>query len=771
MYLCFPYEKSGNNFMRLLLLLISIVSLSPIYSQSKAVFRGNIYEKSNAQPIAFASVSLLNTKYYAESDLNGFFAIGDITPGTYTAVISYIGYEDIEVEFTLKAGEIMYNRYYMIVKDVELEAVEISGKREQARSEVQISKVSVTPKEIKTLPSASGDPDIAQFLTILPGVISSGDQGGQLFIRGGAPIQNKVLLDGITIYNPFHSIGFFSVFETETIRNIDVMTGGFNADHAGRISAVVDIKTKDGNKKNLGGVVSASPFQSKVMLEGPIVPFNEKSGGSTSFMFSGKHSYLDRTSPVLYNYATTNEEGLPFGFTDLYGKVSFLSGNGTKLNLSGFNFADRVKFAETEIAWNTVGGGAQFILIPAATNLIIGGTIAYSDYGITMNEKSIGKRESGINGFNIGLDFTYYGSNTEIKYGLEVNGFETRLNFRNPIGITVDQVSNQTELGAFVKMRQRYGNLVIEPGLRLQYYASLSNLSVEPRLAAKLNVNDNLRFKFAGGVYSQNLISTVNEQDIVNLFVGFLSGPDEFIFKPNSRELANHKLQKAIHGMAGVEIDLSNNLEINIEPYIKRFTQLINLSRFKFEPSDPNFATETGNAYGLDFLIKYNTPKDYLWIAYSLGRVDRNDGFQVFPSNFDRRHNLNILYSRILGSKKQWELSGRWNFGTGFPFTLTQGFYHNINFISDLDIDYTTANNDLFVLYSDRRNDGRLSAFHRLDISAKHTWRFSKSMRLESNFTITNVYNRNNIFYLERLTNNRIFQLPILPSLSLSFFF
>ncbi len=757
--------------MRLYLLLPFILAPLLLFSQNKAVFRGNIYEKATAQPISFASVILENTKYYSESDLNGFFAIGELPAGTYTVIISYLGYKDLKFDITVKPGEIFYDRFYLENQDVELETVEISGKREQARSEVSISKVSVTPKEIKALPSASGDPDIAQFLTILPGVISSGDQGGQLFIRGGAPIQNKILLDGITIYNPFHSIGFFSVFETETVRNIDVLTGGFNAEHAGRISAVVDIKTKDGNKKNLSGVVSASPFQSKMMLEGPIIKFNPNSGGSTSFMISGKHSYLDRTSPYIYPYATENAEGLPFGFTDLYGKVSFMAGNGTKLNLSAFNFNDRVKYANTELNWNTVGGGANFLLIPSSTNLVIGGQVGYSDYGITLQEKSTGKRESGINGFNVGLDFTYYGSATEIKYGFELNGFTTRLNFKNQLGISVDQVNNQTELGAFVKLRHKYGNLVIEPGLRIQYYASLNNFSPEPRIGAKLNLTDNVRLKFAGGLYSQNLISTVNEQDIVNLFVGFLSGPGEFIFKPNSTERANHKLQKSIHGLAGVEIDITDKIELNVEPYIKHFSQLINLSRFKFQPTDPNYVTETGNAYGLDFLVKYNTPRDYVWIAYSLGRVTRNDGRSVFPSNFDRRHNLNILYSRVMGKNKNWEVSGRWNFGSGFPFTLTQGFYHNINFLSDLDKDYSTSNDDLFILYSDKRNDGRLSAFHRFDVSLKHILRFNKNTRMETNATVTNVYNRNNIFYLERLTNDRIYQLPILPSLSISLFF
>src|SRR5690606_1291613 len=158
----------------------------------------------------------------------------------------------------------------------------------------------------------------------------------------------------------------------------------------------------------------------------------------------------------------------------------------------------------------------------------------------------------------------------------------------------------------FMKIKYRLGNLVVEPGLRMQYYASLNNFSLEPRIGAKVNLSDHVRLKFAGGVYSQNLISTVNERDIVNLFVGFLSGPDEILYKPNSSERTEHKLQKAIHGIAGVEIDISDKIELNVEPYIKRFSQLINLNRNKLRPGDPNYITETGNAYGIDLLLKYN---------------------------------------------------------------------------------------------------------------------------------------------------------------------
>ena len=135
----------------------------------------------------------------------------------------------------------------------------------------------------------------------------------------------KILLDGLTIYKPFHSIGFFSVFETEAIRSVDVYTGGFNAEYGGRISAIVDIKTREGNKKRWGGIASASPFMGKVLLEGPLKKINEDSGNSTSLLLTAKHSYLDQTSSSFYEYAVQDSSGsLPFSFTDIYGKISML---------------------------------------------------------------------------------------------------------------------------------------------------------------------------------------------------------------------------------------------------------------------------------------------------------------------------------------------------------------------------------------------------------------------------------------------------------------
>ncbi|MEM9920963.1 MAG: carboxypeptidase-like regulatory domain-containing protein [Bacteroidota bacterium] len=759
---------------RLLLCTLTILLFCSTLSIAQTgIVRGNVYDKDSGEPIIYGTVRIDGTTIGTSTDINGFFNIPAVPVGSYKLVATYIGYDSVAVEVTVKENTIIYRRMNMQEGGINLDVVQVSAEKAKARTEVKVSSVTLTPKQIRALPSTGGEADIAQYLPVIPGVIFTGDQGGQLYIRGGSPIQNKILLDGMTIYNPFHSIGFFSVFETEAIRSVDVLTGGFNAEYGGRISAVVDIKTREGNKKRFGGLVSTNPFQSKVLFEGPLKKLKDDDKGAVSFLVTGKRSYIDETSTVLYDYAGQDSLGLPYNFTDLYGKMSFVGGNGSKLDLFGFNFQDNVNFLGlAKLDWTTSGGGARFTLVPNNSNMIIGGSASYSLYEISLDEEDGNPRSSSIGGFTTGLDFTFFGKNdNEFKYGLEVNTFTTDFSFRNFLQNNVEQENNTTELSAFFKYKHKFGGLIIEPSFRFQYYASLRDLSLEPRFGLKYNATDFLRFKLAGGLYSQNLISSVNERDIVNLFVGFLSGPDQTIFKPNSTEPTDHRLQKSTHAIFGIEYDVTDRLEINVEPYYKNFNQLINLNRNKISGSDPDFATETGEAYGIDFLVKYATQKLYVWATYSLGYVNRDDGQQVYRTIFDRRHNVNFLITYSMGEANEWEASARWNMGSGFPFTLTQGFYELFNFQDGLSTDVLTGNGDLGIIYDEERNAGILPYYHRLDVSLKRRFTFSKNSKLEAVVSVTNVYNRNNIFFFDRVEYDRVNQLPILPSFGLIFQF
>ncbi|HQW70440.1 MAG: TonB-dependent receptor [Saprospiraceae bacterium] len=745
-------------------LLINIAS----YSQ-RTILRGNVYDKEDGNSIISASVSVIGTNLLDLTDNNGYFNLTDAPSGLQKLMITYVGYDTLIVDIDVKNLAVTYKKLYIETSTQLLDEVQITAGSIEKRTEVKAGVITISPKQIKQLPSIGGDADIAQYLPVLPGIVSTGDQGGQIYIRGGAPIQNKIMIDGMTIFNPFHSIGIFSVFETEAIKTIDVNSAGFNVEHGGRVSAVVDIKTKEGNKKRISGVVGVSPFNAKAVLEGPIVPLKEDKAFSASYLLSFKKSLLEKTSKTLYSYA--NEDGLPFAFTDYYGKLNFSLDNGSKIDLFGFNFNDDVNYTSTtKFKWVNSGGGINFVLNPAGSNYTLGAIANFTKYNIELNEFEQNPRTSELSNYFFGVNITNYKPKSELQFGIELAGNTTDLNYTNFLKNTIARKDNTTELSFFFKDKLLLGDLVIEPGVRLQYYASLGKFSPEPRIGMKYNATKTLRFKGAAGLYSQNVLSTVDDRDVVNLFSGFLSGPEESIYDYSKNEYVNNVLQKAWHVVFGVEYDVNQYLELNLEPYYKNFNALLNINRAKAKKTDPDYIVETGKAYGIDFTAKYSRGRYYLWGTYSYGNVTRDDGRQEYPTIYDRTHNVNLLGSVAFGKTKSLELSVRFNYGTGFPFTRAIGFFDQIP-STDLGTDFVSTNGQIGILYESKRNQGRLPDYMRIDVSAKKIFKFGKHSRLEINASISNVTDRDNIFYVNRISYERINQLPILPSAGLNFFF
>jgi hypothetical protein len=760
------------------LTIIGVMLVSSAMAQLGNV-RGFVYEKDNGEPVIFCSVYLEGTTFGTATDVNGYFNISRIPPGTYTLTVSSIGYLESSKEVLVKADGILDERVYLEKSVQSIDEVVVSGERQEMRTQIHTSIVKVTPKQMAKIPTIGSEPDLAQYLQVLPGVIFTGDQGGQLYIRGGAPIQNKVLLDGMIIYNPFHSIGLFSVFDSDVIRNADIYTGGFGAQYGGRISSIMDITTRDGNKNRLSGKVSSSTFMSKVLVEGPLKKARDEYDGSSSFILSAKHSYLEQTSKYLYAYV--DSAGLPFNFTDFYGKVSINSRNGSKVNFFGFNYSDNVTYRGiTDIGWNSVGGGSNVVLVPGNYPALIKANIAYSSYTINMVEADQSPRQSSINGFNVGLSFVYFFGKDELDYGVETLGFNTNFDYFNSVGRKISQTQFTTELAVYAKYKMTLGKLLLEPSFRLHYYASLGEASPEPRLGMKYNISETFRVKFSGGMYSQNLIAANSDRDVVNLFYGFLSGPENLQKEFDGKKVTS-KLQKSNHAILGFEFDLTNRLNLNVEGYIKDNVQLTNINRNKlYDDTGENqdkpeylrkdFIIETGQAYGIDFLLKYDYKRLYFWTVYSMGFVTRYDGITSYPPHFDRRHNVNLVGAYTFGTDLDWEFSTRWNLGSGFPFTQTQGFYEKIPFHDGINTDYTTANGELGIVYGPL-NQGRLPYYHRLDVNLKKTFVVGENSQIVASFSITNVYNRSNIFYFDRVRYERVDQLPFMPTIGVNWSF
>jgi CarboxypepD_reg-like domain/TonB-dependent Receptor Plug Domain len=758
------------------IILLCIIVINAVFCQAqstKAVIKGFVTDKANGEPIISALIRIEDKNLSTQTDVNGFFSFPKLNAGKYILIVNYNNFEEQQITIELAEGDIIAKRIELVKRKNSIAGVKVIAKKQEKMLDTKVGVNKISVKEIKALPSIGGEPDIAQYLQVLPGITFTGDQGGQLYIRGGSPIQNKILLDGMTIYNPFHSIGLFSVFETEGIRNADVMSGGFGVEYGDRTSAIVNVNTKDGNKVKTSGKIGVSPILAKLFIEGPLLKQKSPEAPSITYIASIKNSYLDKSSKAYRFLGSPYDQGLPFSFNDVYGKICINSGSSGKLNFFGFNFDDKVDYANSNFRWNNYGLGGNFVLSPNSSSSLVTGGLNYNNYKISLNEADGKPRQSAINGFDGNIAITaYLPNNQELKYGFEVAGFQTVYEYFNALGFKSDQNENTTQLGGYIKYKANVQNkLIVDGGFRFQYYASLNQFSPEPRIAAKYNFSKNFRIKAAVGRYSQNLISTKNDKDIVNLFTGFLTGPEVDLYKVNSGKTDNRNIQFANHFIGGIEYDI-NNLEFTLEPWFKDFTQLIGFNRYKLTNADADYLVESGKAYGLDLTGKYSRDKFYFWGTFSLGNISRYDGRQTYPPPFDRRVNINLLSTYTFGKNADWEASVRFNFGSAFPFTLTQSLYENISFgAQGLNTNYLTQNGTLDVIYDNKINNGRLSDYHRLDASIKKKITIKQGNIIEATLGATNMYNRNNIFYINRITNTKQFQLPFFPTLAIGWNF
>lgn len=762
---------------RIVSFLFLMVSGLCLVAQTGSI-RGFVYDKTTGEPIAYGNVILKGTTTGTTTDINGYFVFSKVKAGTQVIKVSFIGYETAEHTVEVKKGKVASIKVELKPSSTELAIVEVSGKREAVRLESNVSVEKITSKDIQQVPSIGGQADLAQYIQVLPGVVFSGDQGGQLYIRGGSAIQNRVLLDGMVVYNPFHSIGLFSVFETDIIRNADVYTGGFDARYGGVLSSVLDITTKDGNKKNTSGKISLSTFGAGLLLEGPIIKNNEKRRYSLSYILNAKNSYLSQTSTSIYSYM---DKELPYDFLDIYGKLTLATDNGSKVNFFGLNFTDKVNQYEAiaDFNWRNTAFGANFLLLPGSGSSLVEGVVAYSDYTMKMTETSSANEQmSNIGGFNIGMAVTNFFGENRLKYGLNMLGNTTKTSFSASDTIT----DYSTEFAAYAVFRGVAGRFVYEPSFRVSYYASVASLIPEPRLSLKLNVSDNFRLKAAGGIYSQVFMDTKSDRDIVNLFTGYLTvSPDLNIVTSYKGEAISSYVQKSDHIIFGMEYDVLKNLSLNFELYYKTMSRTASANKDRMYPDDKEhndkpeylrkeYIVEDGKAYGGDLSLKYDDGRLYVWAIYSLGKVTKTNEVQTYAPHYDRRHNINLLVNYQFGMDRSFELSFRWNYGSGFPYTPTASMMEQLDFSGGINTDYINQNGTLTTIYGDL-NSHRLPDYHRFDISAKKRFEIGKRSILEINLSITNVYNRNNLFYYNRITSERVDQLPIMPSLGLNFSF
>lgn len=754
-------------------LLFFLIGISFNLTAQTGGIKGYTKDSKTGVELDNVQINIIGTEHTANSNNDGYYIITGVKVGSYRAVATTGNYTADTINITIKEDVVSVYTFYLRPDVKEIGGAKIVSKKKKIE-DTDVGATRIKPAQLFKIPTIGGTPDLVQYLQILPGVVFSGDQGGQLYIRGGSPVMNKITLDGMTIYNPFHSIGLFSIFDVDLMKSADVYSAGFGAEYGGRVSAIVDVKTRDGNRNRLAGNFTVSPFLGKLSVEGPLKKFIP-GRGSSSFIVSIKNSYLDRSSKLFYQYADPDK--LPYNFNDVYTKFTFNSTNGSSIKLFGFNFRDNVNFpGSTKYAWNQSGFGTRFSLIPEGKQSKIDGFVTYSDYQIEQKEIDLKPRKSSISGLNMGVVANSYNRKDEIKYGFEINAFSTDFQIFNSNNRQITQEEFTTEIcgfGLYKWVRKRFS---LETGLRVQYYASLSNTSLEPRVNGKYALTKKLMIKGGFGRYSQNLLSAFSDRDVVNLFYGFLSGPDN-LQKNFDGQPVTSRLQLARHAVLGYEYEINKFCDFGMEGFYKSFDQITNINREKLFDDDGDYSVyserlkkdyvvERGNAYGGDFRFKYDDQKRwYVWAVYSLTYVNRFDGINTYSPHWDRRHNVNLVLDYALDKKNRWSANARWNFGSGFPFTQTQGFYEKFDFQGGPSTNYAQNNGQLGILYAGF-NQGRLPSYHRLDASVKYNFKQKNNFKSWIVLSVTNIYNRKNIFYFDRVNYTRVDQLPILPSIA-----
>lgn len=739
-----------------------------LFAQESFTISGTIKDVNNGETVFGASVFLKGTNIGAMSNEYGFFSI-TAPKGTYTLVVSYLGYAEQSKEITLDKNQNV--QFEIEESSTELEEVIVTAEeseRVNIRSpQMSVSKLKV--KTIKNIPVVLGEVDIIKSIQLLPGVTNNGEGSSGFNVRGGAVDQNLVLLDEAIIYNTSHLLGFFSVFNADAIKDIKLYKGGIPSRFGGRVSSVLDVRQKDGNNKNLALTGGIGVISSRLAIEGPIV----KDKGS--FLLAGRGSYA-------HLFLKLSGEDNSAYFYDLNMKTNYKLDDKNKLYLSGYFGRDDFSFGGNfksgygnlsgNLRWNHIFNERLF------TNL----SLIYSKYDYALEFDSFEfDWVSSINNYNIKYDFSYY-LNEKLKFDFGVNGIyydfdpgkiepTTETSSINPL-----QLDKKTafESGVYLSAEHKITDkLTATYGLRYSrfnrlggqslmnyenglpvvynetigiyeagedigetYYKSGESIETfdnfEPRVAMAYQLNEDSSIKAGYSRTAQYIHLLSNTTSVTPLDVWTPSG--KFI-KPQLSD------QYAIGYFRNFK---DKTYALEVEAYYKTIDNRIDYIDGSDLIGNNTIETEILNgearAYGLEFLLRKTKGKFTGWLAYTISKAEQrtpggasgglgiNDG-EWYNSAHDRTHDVSVTGSYKLNDK--WTFGANLIYQTGRPVTYPNGQYEYE--------DLTIAN------YSSRNSD-RLTAYHRIDVSA--TWRPNrrpdKKWKGEWVFGIYNIYNRRN---------------------------
>ncbi len=579
----------------LVCLFCMLLSAVSAFSQT-ATLRGFVTDGSTGQALDLVNVVLLGRDgrtHGAASRIDGFYQIRGIPPGRYDLRATFIGFATYRDSLVLPAGEIHTVNITIEPAEEELSELVVEA-RAAATSAVPIAGLqTIHAAEIDRVPTPDISGDLAAYLTSMPGVVSGGDQGGQLFIRGGEPSQNMVLLDGILLYQPFHILGFYSAFPSDIISKVDVYAGGFGAKYGGRLSSVLDIRTREGNLYAYSGSGSISPFMGAIQVEGPVVP------GRISVFASLRKSLLNELAGQYVN------DDLPYQFSDAFGKVFVEVNKTSKLSFTYLKTSDLGTLADDtgglipeEVSWGNEAFGFRYVFLPrniaAAVELRVSHSRLSNEIGLPGNPG----RRSDIENTHVILEANFIGEKMDVNAGFDLRpiilsstlgGIYQNIEFRN------SKIGNW---GNYLEMDIKAGsNFRILPSLRAQFYTVRFNPYLEPRLRLLWQIGSH-RFSAATGIHHQEILGLTDRRDAANVFTAWTNAP-RVNGQPQDNVLAG-RIQRAVHGIAGYSLELDRRASISIEGFYKKLSNLYIAEWTSFPRFTTTLQPASGRSVGFD---------------------------------------------------------------------------------------------------------------------------------------------------------------------------
>lgn len=746
--------------MKRILVILKILLISFQVMGQNFTISGYMKDKANGEGLIGATAYIEELGTGVVSNVYGFYSIS-LPKGSYSVTYSYIGFEEQIQQVDLTQSRSMNIMLEPSIKEIE-EVVVTSERKDKNVEGVDMSMQKLPVKMIQKLPSFMGEVDVIKSVQLLPGIQSGGEGSSGLYVRGGGPDENLMVLDEAPVYNASHMLGFFSVFNSDAVKDIQVYKGGIPAEYGGKISSVIDIRMNDGNSQQFNIKGGIGNISSRLTVQGPIIK------DKWSYIISGRRTYADLIGKMVGIDQLKNNK---LYFYDLNGKTNVQIGKKDRIYLSAYTGDDYFSFGESMyMRWGNLTGTLRWSHV-FGDKLFSNTSLIYSNYeynlGVPENTSSQFDWSSQIADYNLKEDITWFiNPQNKVNAGLNIiyHHFEPgkieagEQSFYSNIELTQ---YNAIESAVYLSNEQKVGSRVtLKYGLRYSLFQQVGEGSVreyldpenpktneivdvkkydqweligpfkghfEPRLGIKytLDRSSSLKASYNRMVQNLHLISNTNSPTPLDIWL-----PTSTYIKPLIAD------QIALGYFRNF---MDNAIETSVEVYYKYMKNVLDYKDgaelFLKEDLETELLTGDGYAYGLELLVKKQQGNLTGWIGYTLARSMRkvpgiNDG-KEYPSSYDRTHDVSIILSYALGPR--WTLSANWVYATGNPTSYPTS-------------KYTVQGNTMYY-YTDR-NSSRIPDYHRLDLSATYDFKKNDHRRYKQslNISLYNVYMRHNAY-------------------------